>query len=40
MTVEHLHLWSVASSHFTSDGPVVYERCRCGAYRLRQGADT
>ncbi|MFI5840062.1 hypothetical protein ACIA8K_10175 [Catenuloplanes sp. NPDC051500] len=28
------HTWRTVSSHHTSTGPIRYERCHCGAWRL------
>jgi hypothetical protein len=34
------HRWTTVSSHHTSEGPVRYQRCGCGAWRvLAAGAD-
>ena len=27
------HRWTTVSSHHTSEGPVRYQRCGCGAWR-------
>ncbi|OLL98864.1 hypothetical protein Ae406Ps2_3391 [Pseudonocardia sp. Ae406_Ps2] len=32
------HEWRTASRHRTSDGVVSYQRCRCGAWRIRLAA--
>ncbi|MFE1166661.1 hypothetical protein [Nocardiopsis sp. NPDC058789] len=31
---EHEHLWTTDSSHPTSEGMVVYQRCHCGEHRV------
>jgi hypothetical protein len=34
MSVEHLHSWTIASAHHTSNGLVTYYRCQCGRHRV------
>ncbi|MFP5020931.1 hypothetical protein [Pseudonocardia phyllosphaerae] len=34
------HHWQTVSRHRTSDGVVAYQRCRCGAWRVRLDART
>ncbi|WP_308817721.1 hypothetical protein [Pseudonocardia alni] len=33
------HEWETTSRHRTSDGVVSYQRCRCGAWRIRLRPD-
>jgi hypothetical protein len=33
---EHVHHWTTTSRHSTSEGPITYERCRCGQWRVRR----
>ncbi|MDP9799644.1 hypothetical protein J2S43_008156 [Catenuloplanes nepalensis] len=32
------HIWRTVSTHHTSTGPVRYERCHCGAWRMHSGS--
>ncbi|WP_226354772.1 MULTISPECIES: hypothetical protein [unclassified Pseudonocardia] len=32
------HEWETTSRHRTADGVVSYQRCRCGAWRIRLAA--
>ncbi|MGW5318322.1 hypothetical protein [Nocardia thailandica] len=34
MNTHSSHTWRIESSHRTSEGLVVYQRCRCGARRV------
>jgi len=36
MREAHLHRWDMTSRHHTSEGMVVYYRCRCGQHRITQ----
>ncbi|HYJ67360.1 MAG TPA: hypothetical protein VEX15_06825 [Nocardioidaceae bacterium] len=36
---EHVHDWTPTSRHATSEGPITYERCRCGQWRVRRGTS-
>jgi hypothetical protein len=33
---QHVHSWTATSRHPTSEGPITYERCGCGQWRLRR----
>lgn len=33
------HQWSTVSTHRTAEGPVRYQRCRCGRWRTLQGVE-
>lgn len=35
---EHEHQWTTDSSHPTSEGVVIYQRCRCGEHRVALAA--
>lgn len=35
-----LHAWETESHHPTSEGVVVYQRCPCGARRIKLVGDT
>ncbi|MGA9872853.1 MAG: hypothetical protein WBQ44_17145 [Rhodococcus sp. (in: high G+C Gram-positive bacteria)] len=34
----HVHHWSTASRHATSQGTVIYQHCTCGAQRVLTSA--
>lgn len=33
---QHAHHWITTSRHTTSEGPIWYERCQCGQWRVRR----
>ncbi|MFE9244136.1 hypothetical protein [Nocardiopsis sp. NPDC006938] len=37
---EHEHRWTTDSTHTTSEGVVIYQRCRCGEHRVALAAPT
>jgi hypothetical protein len=35
----HVHDWTTASQHATSEGTISYQRCGCGRWRVRRGTS-
>jgi hypothetical protein len=35
-TSHQAHCWTATSRHATSEGPITYERCPCGQWRIRR----